>query len=85
MNLCIVYNKVSKLPSCPRAPNIYGPALQAMKLTFTGDMSKTSMEHLHAIEDLFSLFKLADVPHDHVKMKLLYLFLSCNGHMTGNY
>lgn len=53
-------------------------AKQAMKLTFTGDKSKTAMGHLHAIEDLCSLFKLADVPHDHVKRNLLYLSLSGN-------
>jgi hypothetical protein len=44
-----------------------------MKLTFKGDKSKTTMGHLHAIEDLCSLFKLDDVHHDHVKRKLLYL------------
>jgi hypothetical protein len=53
-------------------------AKQAMKLTFTGDRSKTAMGHLHAIEDLCSLFKLADVPHDHVKRKLLYLSIYGN-------
>jgi hypothetical protein len=36
------------------------------------------MGHLHVIEDLCSLVKLADVPHDHVKKKLLYLSLSGN-------
>jgi hypothetical protein len=36
------------------------------------------MGHLHPIEYLCSLFKLADVPHDHVKTKLLYLYLSSN-------
>jgi hypothetical protein len=49
-----------------------------MKLTFTCDKSKTATGHLHVIEDLCSLFKLDDVPHDHVKMKLLYLSLPGN-------
>jgi hypothetical protein len=53
-------------------------AKQAMELTFIGDKSKTTMGHLHAIEDLCSLFKLVDVPHEHVKRKLLYLSLSSN-------
>jgi hypothetical protein len=50
-------------------------ANKGMEQTFTGDKSQTAMGHLHAIEDLCSLFKLTDVPHDHVKRKLLYLFL----------
>jgi hypothetical protein len=36
------------------------------------------MGNLHAIEDLCSLFKLAGVPHDDVKRKLLYLSLAGN-------
>ena len=53
-------------------------AKKAMKLTFTGDKSQTAMGHLHAIEDLCSLFKLAGIPHDVVKRKLLYLSLAGN-------
>ena len=55
-----------------------GIAKKAMKLTFTGDKSQTAMGHLHAIEDLCSLFKLAGIPHDVVKRKLLYLSLAGN-------
>jgi hypothetical protein len=53
-----------------------GITKKAMKLTFTRNMSQTAMGHLHVIEDLCSLFKLAGIHHDDVKKKLQYLFIS---------
>ena len=74
-----VKNKVEKPPEPKVAYQIpIGIAKKAMKLTFAGDGSQTAMGHLHAIEDLCSLFKLAGIPRDEVKMKLLYLSLSGN-------
>ena len=44
-----------------------------MKEPFLGDGSKTALDHLEFIESLCSLFKLAVIPQDDVKVKLLYL------------
>jgi hypothetical protein len=46
------------------------------KLIFTGDGSQTAIGHLQAIEDLCSLLKLADIPHDDVKGSYyIYIFM----------
>jgi hypothetical protein len=74
-----VKNKVEKPPEPKVAYQIpIGIAKKAIKLTFVGDGSQIAMGHLHVIEDLCSLFKLAGIPHDEVKRKLLYLSLSGN-------
>jgi hypothetical protein len=52
-----------------------GIAKKAMKLTIVGDWSQTAIGHLHAIKDLCTRFKLAGIPYDEVKRKLLYLSL----------
>jgi hypothetical protein len=61
----VVKNKVEKpLESKVVYQILIGIAKKAMKLTFVRDRSQTAMGHLHAIEDLCSLFKLASIPHD---------------------
>jgi hypothetical protein len=60
-----VVNKVEKpLESKVVYQILIGIDKKDMKLTFVRDRSQTAMGHLHAIEDLCSLFKLASIPHD---------------------
>jgi hypothetical protein len=74
-----IKNKVEKPPEPKVSYQIpIGIAKKAMKLTFVGDGSQTVIGNLQAIEDICSLFKLAGIPHDGVKRKLLYLSLSGN-------
>jgi hypothetical protein len=42
---------------------------------FSGDGSRSALDHLQLIEDRCMLFKLAEISKDEVKRKLLYLSL----------
>ena len=55
-----------------------GHAKKVMKDPFSGDGSKSAMDHLDFIESLCSLFKLAGIPHYLVKIRMLYMSLSGN-------
>ena len=55
-----------------------GHVKRVMEIPFLGDGSKSALEHLDFIESLWSLFKLAGIPQDDVKVKLLYLSFSGN-------
>jgi hypothetical protein len=52
---------------------LIGHVKRVMKEPFAGDGSKTARGHLQLIEYTCSLFKLAGIPRDGVKGKLLYL------------
>ena len=43
--------------------------------SFSGDGSMSALDHLQLIEDRCTLFKLAGIPEEEVKRKLLYLSL----------
>ena len=76
-------NKFDK-PTKPSAVEFQipiGHANKVMKDPFSGDGSKSAMDHLDFIESLCSLFKLAGIPHYLVKIRMLYMSLSGNAHI----
>jgi hypothetical protein len=48
--------------------------------SFSHDGSRSTLNHLHLIEDRCMLFKLAKISGDKVKRKLLYLSLDGDAH-----
>ena len=53
-----------------------GAIKDVMKEAFSGDGSKTALDHLQMIEERCSLFKLSGISQEEVKRKLFYLSLS---------
>jgi hypothetical protein len=49
--------------------------------SFTGDGSRSALDHLQMIEYRYTLFKLADIPKEEVKRKFLYLSLDGEAHI----
>ena len=59
----------------------FGHVKKVMEEPFSGDGSKSAMDHLDFIETLCSLFKLAGIPQNTVNIKLVYLSFSGNARL----
>jgi hypothetical protein len=76
--ICYIYPAINVAPKSDESQKEYQIPMSVifdLLKSFSGEGSRSTLDHLQLIEDRCMLFKLVEISKDEVKRKLLYLSL----------